>query len=299
MYHFHTRAKTGRPKELQNTCPEPQLEISEEDASKAGPFHFGYWDAPDDRARVANKLTQGSSDPQLPVKTLTSFPAQRDPVSKQLMFKSGVVKVEKCKNDAGEVKIHAKEGQTGAIESASHSKPDAHAITDDSPRERHLKQQLGATFESINVLLEIYDRIIPQLTSDVEVNSGILNIRSVTERMLSALEPHVKRYTQDTKYGHKISTIMRDSLFRLEMNADSAYETLLTIQSLFMYLTHVEGHLVALKMASQALWDHGFIEVVGFCGMQVGRMQAWAKEQLKVNSPQTLVVPVKPLEKEL
>ncbi|MCJ1247944.1 hypothetical protein MMC30_005159 [Trapelia coarctata] len=283
VYHFHTRTKTGRSKALQDACPEPYLEISEEDAAITG-------------VEVGDDVVVTSRRGQV---ELVARVTQWDPVSKQPMFKSGAVKVQKCKNDAGEVKIHAKEGQTGAIDSVKHKKQNAHAIADSSPRERHLKQWLGATFESMNVLLEIYDRLIPQLTDDAEVNRGIVSVRRLTVRMVDALEPHVRKYTEDTKYGHKISTLMRDSLFPAERDVDSGYETLLVIQSLFMYLTHIEGHLLALTPASQALWDHGFIEAVAFCSEQVGRMQAWAKEQLKVKSPQTLLVPVKPLEKEL
>lgn len=91
VYHFHTRTKTGRSKHLQEAAPAPYIEISREDAEAAGikdgedvvvqsrrgqvelpakiskiakgqtfvPFHYGYWDAPDDRARAANELTQG------------------------------------------------------------------------------------------------------------------------------------------------------------------------------------------------------------------------------------------------
>ena len=93
VYHFHTRTKTGRSKALEDKCPEPYLEISENDAAAVGikdgddivvtsrrgqvemaarvsdihkgqvfiPFHFGYWDAKDDRSRAANELTQGKS----------------------------------------------------------------------------------------------------------------------------------------------------------------------------------------------------------------------------------------------
>jgi len=89
VYHFHTRTKTGRSKPLQQACSEPMIHINEEDAGKLGikdeeevvirsrrgavqmkakigrilkgqvfiPFHFGYFDAPDERARAANELT--------------------------------------------------------------------------------------------------------------------------------------------------------------------------------------------------------------------------------------------------
>lgn len=90
-YHFHTRTKTGRVKTLQDAAPEPRVRVSEKDAKDAGietgddvtitscrgsvqvvadvgeisegqvfiPFHFGYFDAKDGRARAANELTQG------------------------------------------------------------------------------------------------------------------------------------------------------------------------------------------------------------------------------------------------
>jgi anaerobic selenocysteine-containing dehydrogenase len=90
VHHFHTRTKTGRTA-LQKACPEPEVRVSEKDAASAGvsdgemvvvrsrrgavelvcrvgdiaegqvfiPFHFGYWDSQDGRARAANELTSG------------------------------------------------------------------------------------------------------------------------------------------------------------------------------------------------------------------------------------------------
>ena len=103
------------------------------------------------------------------------------------MLKSEALRVEKAKTDTGEVKIHAKEGQSGVIKAAEQSKPEAHNISDDMPRERRLAQWLGATFESIKTLLEVYNRLIPQLTNDVEVNSGIMNISRLAESMVVSL----------------------------------------------------------------------------------------------------------------
>jgi anaerobic selenocysteine-containing dehydrogenase len=110
VYHFHTRTKTGRSKELNDAAPDAFLQISEEDAAKLGilegdmievesrrgkviepariggiepgllfiPFHYGYWDDPG-RSRAANELT------------LTEW----DPVSKQPHFKYSAVKIRK------------------------------------------------------------------------------------------------------------------------------------------------------------------------------------------------------------
>lgn len=75
------------------------------------------------------------------------------------------------------------------------------------------------------------------------------------------------------------------------LNGTSAYEILIAMQSFWMYLSHVESHFTALVPASQALWDKEFIETVVFCMGQLTRMVAWVKQQIKVRSPQTLLVP--------
>jgi ferredoxin-nitrate reductase len=93
VYHFHTRTKTGRAKELQEKAPEAKVELNAEDAEKYGikdgdevivrsrrgaiqvpatiskiakgqifvPFHYGYWDkAKGSAASAANELTFGT-----------------------------------------------------------------------------------------------------------------------------------------------------------------------------------------------------------------------------------------------
>jgi ferredoxin-nitrate reductase len=116
VYHFHTRTKTGRSPELQEAAPDVWVELSEADASRLGigegdqvrvisprgeveaparitqvregvvflPFHYGYWDrngdAPDGNGRAANELT------------ITWW----DPVSKQPIFKTAAVRVERA-----------------------------------------------------------------------------------------------------------------------------------------------------------------------------------------------------------
>ncbi|MDX6481068.1 MAG: hypothetical protein QOG85_1578 [Gaiellaceae bacterium] len=122
VYHFHTRTKTARAPELQAAAPEPWVELSQHDAEELGigegdlvcvasprgevrvparisnvaegvvfmPFHYGYWDEdaghePNGHARAANELT------------ITAW----DPVSKQPLFKSGKVRVEKLAEARG------------------------------------------------------------------------------------------------------------------------------------------------------------------------------------------------------
>ena len=110
VYHFHTRTKTGRSKELNDAAPDGYVQLSEQDAARYGiangdmvevtsrrgqvlepaqvgnireglvflPFHYGYWDHPD-RPRAANELT---------IK-------EWDAISKQPHYKYGAVRIRK------------------------------------------------------------------------------------------------------------------------------------------------------------------------------------------------------------
>lgn len=122
VYQWHTRTKSARAPELQQAAPEAWVELAPEDAERLGiadgdlvavesargrveaparltgiregvvflPFHYGYWDEPegsepDGRARAANELT------------ITRW----DPVSKQPIYKTAAVRVEKVADADG------------------------------------------------------------------------------------------------------------------------------------------------------------------------------------------------------
>jgi anaerobic selenocysteine-containing dehydrogenase len=128
VYHWHTRTKTARARELESAAPEPWIEVSPVDAERLGiaggdlvrvesargrveaparvtgiregvvfvPFHYGYWDEPegsepDGRPRAANELT------------ITRW----DPVSKQPIYKTAAVSVTKVAAADGETPVPA------------------------------------------------------------------------------------------------------------------------------------------------------------------------------------------------
>ncbi|KAL6230647.1 hypothetical protein BDW75DRAFT_244609 [Aspergillus navahoensis] len=147
-FHFHTRTKTGRSKRLQNADKDACVVVCPADADEIGvtngemvivrsrrgqvelpvkigeinkghvfiPFHFGYWDSQDQRARAANELTIGTSRTHTTTVLLTDFirVEQWDPVSKQPTFKSGVVRIEKCVQKENEPPV-SREKQSKAI----------------------------------------------------------------------------------------------------------------------------------------------------------------------------------------
>ncbi|HEY8320139.1 MAG TPA: nitrate reductase [Amnibacterium sp.] len=121
VYHFHTRTKTARSRQLHKAAPSAWVELSVPDAERLGieegdlvrvasrrgeivvparvgdvregmvfaPFHYGYWDqgrsGPGDRPTAANELTE----------------TEWDPVSKQPILKAAAVRIEKVADGVG------------------------------------------------------------------------------------------------------------------------------------------------------------------------------------------------------
>lgn len=117
LYHFHTRTKTARVRQLQDAAPQVWVELSADDAAPAGiaegdlvevfsargavrararitairlgvvflPFHYGYFDADGDRDRAANELTR----------------TEIDPASKQPLFKTAAAGIRRIEAGSG------------------------------------------------------------------------------------------------------------------------------------------------------------------------------------------------------
>ncbi|KAL4914762.1 hypothetical protein BDW62DRAFT_219835 [Aspergillus aurantiobrunneus] len=311
VFHFHTRTKTGRSKRLQGADRDACVVVSQADADEIGisngemvvvrsrrgqvelpvkieeikeghvfiPFHFGYFDSQDKRARAANELTI----------------EQWDPVSKQPMFKSGAVRIEKCVQKEPQHPIIS-EQQTAAIENIEKSKANASEVHRDRRQKdvRWLEMWLGATHEALEMLRGIYSDLIPRLVHDLEIQAGLEVMRAITNDVIQTLEPVMQRYHESRMYGRDVCGRLRSSLFPMEEAPNNAYEALIVLQSLEMFLTYIEGHLTALSPASQALWDREFVEAVGLAQIGIQRQKAWVNQHIKVKSPQTLLVPQRP-----
>jgi len=202
---------------------------------------------PKDRAPAANELTQ----------------EQWDPSSKQPIFKSGAVRIEKGVPDSSGVIIHAKEKQSTAREKVGREKPDAHDISNPSvhPRERYLRFWLRATYEAIYVLIEICGRLIPQYICQDEVHAGVMNFYRISERMGAALAIGADKYGEQNQYGLGVSKRVRHSLFPdyEHEHTPNTYKVLFGLQALYIYCAHVESHLKALMLAAP-----------GFVGWRLG-----------------------------
>jgi hypothetical protein len=220
-----------------------------------------------------------------------------DPISKQPLFKSGAVRLERLPTTTT-TGPHIREQHSAAVrhvETTLHKSAASTTTPSDltDNRQRHLELWLGETYETTVQLLSIYSTLIPRLIHDLEVEAGLRILHRIAEEMRSALEPHVQTYGENKQRGHHRAHILREALFPREDEPRSAYEVLETLQGLAVYLAHIRVSVTALMPAAQALWDEGFVAAVGVAQGCLGRMESWVLHQIKVRSPQTLLVPVK------
>lgn len=141
------------------------------------------------------------------------------------------------------------------------------------------------------MLADIYSDLIPRFVHDREVLAGVEVMRRLTLDVLQSLKLVVERYRESRQYGRLVATRLRDAAFPSVEEASNPFQALAALQSLHLFLSYIEGHLMALSTASQALWDNDFVEAVSFSQVTIQRQQAWANKYIKVKGPQTLLVP--------
>jgi hypothetical protein len=251
-----------------------------------------------------------------------------DPVSKQPLFKSGAVRIEKItqpeQRDAAEAAhIRVPEQQSVALSKvATQDAVKAATATEDlTIRQRKLDAWLGETYEGTLELLGIYETLIPSIVHDPEIESGLRVMHRLAVDMRAKLEPQLAKYENKDKkkeerggnevdeHGHhsmRRAHALRDALFPCSDNNDgddgnnettpgprrTQYQVLETLQALVVFLAHIQSMVAALVPAAQALWDEGFVEAVESAQTCLSRMRAWAAHLVEVRSPQTLLVPV-------
>lgn len=215
-----------------------------------------------------------------------------DPISKQPMFKSGAVRIERIESSSEGP--HVREQHTAAVERATHKDAPltAHGESQTN-RERKLELWLGETYETLVQLLRIYDDLLPRLIHDAEVDAGLRILRRIAEDARSRLEPHAARLGGNRQRGRHRAHVLREALFPPDDAHESAYEVLEALQGLGVYLAHIESSVVALTPAAQAMWDGEFVGAVEHVSGCLARMKAWVGHQVGVRSPQTLLVPVR------
>jgi hypothetical protein len=206
------------------------------------------------------------------------------------MFKGGAIRITKLPSTDGEVKIHAREQQSAAIETASkkHTKAQGSRTT----RGRGLETWIGELDCAINRLIDLFQTILPKLDRDPDGQNGIRIMVRIATRVRERIKPMTEKYNGDKKHGQKRADALADLLFQHDDNVDGTYEMLETMQALHMYLAYIRGSLRGMYPASQALWDKDCISAVTEATEDVAKMEEWCLQQMQFRSPQTLLVPL-------
>jgi anaerobic selenocysteine-containing dehydrogenase len=299
VYHFHTRTKTARSKELQQAAPGPFLQMSRRDTKRLGvrsgelveitsrrglvrapvrvgdiedghvflPFHYGNWDGdPDDWSRAANELT------------LTAW----DPVSKQPCYKYAAVQVRK----PGRAGILRKAADV-ASKAAGAVKDLAISILTESPTQRsHVSDYLGMLRHSNEELSRACLDVASRHPDEPEIQSGLTKLAKFSDDAIASLEPHARRHDEkDPEEPGKL----RQTLFPTALAG--SFALLRDLHELHVLASHVHTALTIVVQAARGLRDAELLSVCASLDEQSRRQQAWLLNQIKHRATHTLVVP--------
>ena len=298
-HQFHTRTKTGRVPALNDAAPEPFAQLNGDDAARLGiadgdvvevatrrgtvraaarvgdiepghvfvPFHYGYWDGDQEFARAANELTVTALDPVSKQPTVKYAAAQ--------VRKAGLVGsvVERVADTAGKAVDAAK----GLVDQALSS---AHA-------ERvRVGDYVRLALEANEEIATAAEAIAARHLDAMDVQQGLGELATFSWQAVELLRPFTEAYP-----GERSAEPSKLRRAVLPAAGRGSYGLLRDLHGL--YLLAADAHLsnTVLMPAAKMLRDD---PLLGVCIRldEIGKRQlAWADTQLRVRSPQTLVVP--------
>ncbi len=298
VYHWHTRTKTGRSRELQEAAPEPFAQLNARDAKALGidegdlvevvsrrgtvrvparvgniepghvfvPFHYGYWDQNGDHERAANELTLDGWDP----------------VSKQPYFKYAAVQVrkagaaplsEKISGAAGKVVERAKQVADKVMTAAHHERV-------------RVPDYLSLWHAGHAQFAKACSTVAARHLAEPDVQEGLGKLKAFSRQALEAMEPFFARYGQREEEEPEA---LRQVLF--PATRAGAYGLLRDFHDLAVLLGEVRLTGIILSHAAKALRDEELMALCMHLDEQTHRQKAWLQTHIKHRAAHTLVVP--------
>jgi anaerobic selenocysteine-containing dehydrogenase len=300
VYHFHTRTKTARSKELNDAAPDVFVQLNESDAaalkvregdfvrveSRRGaiegaariggilrhhvfvPFHYGYWDD-DSQLRAANELT------------ITEW----DPVSKQPHFKYAAVRVTKSEANATASGIHR--FTNDAKEEDSSLKELSTGKTRNVESKKHIAAYLG-------LLKDAEHEIASAFKSVADHHRDEPDILQICQRFAGTSQVHEEALGRFVSiYGEVIEDEagrLRHSLFQGPRTG--GFGLVRDLHDLFLLTTEAYLGWIILLQSAQALCDKEFIAACTKLGAETEGQRSWLQTRIKQAAPQALLVDV-------
>lgn len=305
VYHWHTRTKTGRSRELNQAAPDAFVQMHEEDAAGLGirdgdwvevesrrghvtvraqlgdilpghlfiPFHYGYWDEPD-RARAANELT------------ITEW----DPVSKQPYFKCAAARAKKVSGSPASEKFsHMAESITGhmkeaAIELMEISGKIAKAVATAGDT-RPVNVFLGLTAQAEQDLAEAFREVGHNHRAEPDIHATCMLMASWSVKQAEGLKPFIAAYHKDkSEYADGSAKNLFDG------PRSGGLGLLRDLHELWLAANGVRLGYEAVKQAAKALRDQPLVLACEKHAQETDRQIAWLRTRIDQAAPQTLVV---------
>ena len=296
VYHFHTRTKTGRSKELNQAAPDVFVQLNEVDAAQLGvaegdfvrvasrrgalegavrignilrghvfvPFHYGYWDE-DSRPRAANELT------------ITEW----DPVSKQPHFKYAAVSITKVDpNSLGHPVPLIKEGVADVKKAMNRN-------SGDNDSKKHVADYLGLLREAEHEIAAAFTAVADQHTDEPDIFQICQKFAEVSKVHEQALERFTGIYGEASE--HEASRVKK-SLFQGPRKG--GFGLVLDLHDLFLITTEAHLGWTILLQTAQALRDKEFIAACTKLGGESDGQRSWLQTRIKQAAPQALLVDV-------
>jgi anaerobic selenocysteine-containing dehydrogenase len=298
VYHFHTRTKTGRSKQLNQAAPDVFVQLNDLDAAQLGvaegdivrvasrrgalegtvrignilrhhvfvPFHYGYWDE-DSRPRAANELT------------ITEW----DPVSKQPHFKYAAVSISKIDvNSARRVP-----DVMSAAKEVEDIKGTLNRNSIDADSKKHVAEYLG-------LLKEAEREIATAFTSVAERHKDEPDIFQICQEFAKESAIHEQMIEKFTGvYGEasdREASRVKQSLFQGPRSG--GFGLVRDLHDLFLITTEAHLGWTILLQTAKALRDKEFIAACTKLGGETDGQRSWLQTRIKQAVPQALLLDV-------
>ena len=298
VYHFHTRTKTGRCRELNAAAPDVFVQLHEEDAAELGvregdfvrvesrrgaiegavriggmlrghafiPFHYGYWDD-DSRPRAANELTI----------------SEWDPVSKQPHFKfaaAGISKADTARARVRGVLSNATKAVAGLKDMLVGERKPAHS-------QRHVSDYLGFLQDAEREIAAAFESVAAAHEDEPDIVSTCRKLAATSRMHEEDIERFIASYGEKSDYE---ASRVKKSLF--EGPRSGGLGLVHDLHDLFLLTTEAHVGWMILKQAAVALRDEAFIAACTKMGGETGGQRSWLETRMKQAVPQALLVDV-------
>lgn len=299
VYHFHTRTKTARSRDLNLAAPDVFVQLNEIDAANLGiaegdfvrvesrrgamsgavriggvlrghvfvPFHYGYWDD-DSRRRAANELT------------ITEW----DPVSKQPHFKYAAVRITKAdQHMAGDTAREI----VADVKGVAHIVKAALAGEADPDSEKHVAKYLGLLKDAEHEIAAAFTKVADHHKDEPDIVQTCQLFAATSRVHEKAIERFTSIYGEAS--DHEASRV-KDSIFHGPRSG--GFGLVRDLHDLFLLTTEAHLGWMILLQTAQALRDREFIAACTKLGGETDGQRSWLQTRIKQAAPQALLVDV-------